>query len=292
MLYSEVERIFNRSCKNTLSKKKFFFIFLTLIACGVLIVFCRALSFGAHSWVSLSLVFLPIFLCAGILLAMGVLLNRIYYHEVKGQPIELRKIFGQSLQLLVGVAYLTLPLILGYISLWTLLGVFYLIQEIPAIGGGVAVLFSFGPFLLVLGCLLLSIASLLILFFVTPYIAIKNSVKIQIAQQVIAAVKNNALSYILLFSIALIPLLLCVGLLTLAAVMTGLSYLPQQQAIGTAMQWFFIMLPFCLVMTPFISFFFNFSLESYSYMQRKMKLVDCNTEQKESTKEEVSCMLQ
>src|SRR3990167_664609 len=101
MTYAEVEEIFNRALRYSFSKVKFLFIFSVLLVCGVLVVFCRAMAFEANTWVVMSLSFLPVFLCTGILLAAGVLLTRIYYHEVKGLSYKFRKLFSQSLQLLI-----------------------------------------------------------------------------------------------------------------------------------------------------------------------------------------------
>src|SRR3990167_8062826 len=163
MTYQEIEEIFNRAFWLSFSRAKFLLIFPVLLVCGVLTVFCRAISYNANAWVAMSLSFLPVFLCTGILLAAGVLLIRMYYHEVKGLSYKFRKLFSQSLQLLIGVSYLSLPLILTYLFLWTMMGVFHLIKVIPGVGEVIGVLLSFAPFLLVFASLMLSLMSVVIL---------------------------------------------------------------------------------------------------------------------------------
>jgi hypothetical protein len=169
MTFEDVEQIFNRALRFSFSKRKFLFMFPVLVICGLILVFCRALAVGAGQWVILSLTFLPIFLSSGLLLAAGVVLARVYQHEVKMIPLSFRKILVESFELMIGVSYLTLPLLVAYLFLWMLMGVFYLLKEIPTLGDVLGIILSFGPFLLVLGSLLLSFFNLFLLFFVDAY---------------------------------------------------------------------------------------------------------------------------
>ncbi len=271
MTYLEIEETFNRAFRLSFSRTKIFFIFPVLLVCGVLTVFCRAISYNASPWIAMSLSFLPIFLCTGILLAAGVLLIRMYYHEVKGLSFRFRKLFSQSLQLLVGVSYLSLPLILTYLFLWTLMGIFHLVKVIPGVGEVIGVLLSFAPFLLVFASLMLSLISIVILFFVTPHVALKTSVHMHIAEEILERIRFSLFSNLLLLTIGLTPLLCSAFFLVLAAVMTGAHYLHGVDAIGVSLGWFFIMIPFTMILTPFVIFFFNFATESFGILQRKQK---------------------
>lgn len=271
MTFQEVEDIFNRALKYSFSKRKFLFMFPVLLVCGVLIVFCRAVSLTANPWVGMSLAFMPVFLCTGILLAAGVLLIRMYYHEVKGVSFQFRKLLSQSLQLLIGVSYLSLPLILSYLLLWTMMGVFHLVKGIPGIGDVIGVLLAFCPFLLVLASLALSFVSLLILFFVTPHFALKNGMQFHIAEEIIERIKGSLFANCICLLIGLAPLMVSGGFLTLAAIMTGVHHLSSTATIGISLQWFFIMVPFAAIVTPFVIFFFNFATESFALMQKRAK---------------------
>ena len=264
MTYSDLEKMFNRAFLLAMSKKKMLLLFPVLAVCGLLIVYCRALGTNAGSWVILSLSFLPVFLCSGILLAVGVLLSRIYYREVKGMKLSYNKVFKESVHLLLGVTYVSLPLILTYLVLWTMMGLFYLMKELPGIGEFVGVFLSFAPFLIVLSSLLLSLFSLFMLFFATPHIALHEQLDLSTAEEIYNRFKMNPFGNIALFCLAMLPLLLALGLLILAAVMTGLHFAPERSPLKIALQWFIIMLPFTALMTPAILFFFNFAMESYS----------------------------
>lgn len=269
MEYTDIEKIFNRALTHSFSKKKWLFMCPVLIVCGILTVFCRALSVGAGSWVSLSLAFLPIFLCSSVVLAAGVVLIRVYHHEVKDLTISYRHILKQSWEVMVGVSYLSLPLLLGYLTLWTVLGVFYLAGEIPGVGSIAMVLLSFGPFLLVLGSLLLTLTNLALLFFVAPQVALKSALRLKLAEETLGRIRQNIFSNIILWVVGMLPLLFSGGLLCLAAWLTGLSYSSTDLPIAVGLRWFFIMIPFSALLAPSITFFFNFSAEAFVLMRRK-----------------------
>ena len=153
MTWKEVEFIFNRALSFTFSRKKLCFTAVVLVACGMMIVLCRTIAAKTGDYLSLSLTFLPIFFSTAVLLALGILLIRIYHHEVKKLPVSYARTISSSKDLLIEVAYLSIPLVLVYLVLWTLLGIFYLLKGIPLLGNALGVIFSFGPFLLLLGFL-------------------------------------------------------------------------------------------------------------------------------------------
>jgi hypothetical protein len=268
-MWQEIEPIFNRALKFSFSKRKLFFVFPILVLCGVLVVLCRALSIGAGSWVWVSLAFLPMFLCAGILLAAGVPLIRIYHNEVKDKPISYRKTLQHAWELMGGILSFTVPLISAYLVLWMVLGVFYLLKGIPTVGHPLGMVLSFGPFLLILGSLILSIISLLLLFFVTPIVALKSEMRWELAEEVFRRFKTNFFSHFALLFLGLIPLLIVVGFLILAAAMTGLTYFTGDKAWAVALQWFFIMIPFAAIISPAVVFFFNFAAESFVQLNKR-----------------------
>jgi ABC-type multidrug transport system permease subunit len=131
------------------------------------------------------------------------------------------------------------------------------------------VLLSFGPFLLVLASLMLGVFALLLLFYATPHIAFKRHVEWTIAEEVFERLRVSPLTNILLLLIGVAPLLVSVGLLTLSAVLTGMHYISAEAVMGVSLQWFFIMIPFSMLLTPFVVFFFNFAMEGYGFIQKK-----------------------
>jgi hypothetical protein len=274
MTWKEVETIFNRALRFTFSRRKLLFTIPILIFCGLISVCFRALGSKANDWLSMSMTFMPLFFCSAVLLAAGILLTRIYHDEVKGLSISYRKTLYVSKTLMVEVAYLALPVILIYLALWTLLGIFYLFKEIPLIGEGLGVILSFGPFLLLFGSFILSLLSISVLFFVTPSVSLKSSMQIEVLEGVFKRLRFNPFTNAALLFLGLLPLTLVAGLMIVAAIMTGKSYVAAEHPFAVSLEWFFIMIPFATLLTPAVIFFFNFAAESHVLMIKKMKDVE------------------
>ena len=270
MSWKELEFIFNRALQFTFSKKKLCFVAAVLVCCGNLIVLCRTLAAVSGSYLALSLTFVPIFFCTAGLLALGILLIRIYHHEVKGLPISYARTFVSSKDLLIEVAYLSVPLVVIYFALWALFGFFYLLKRIPLLGNALGVIFSFGPFLLLLSFFLVCCFSIFVLFFVTPSISLKSTTRKDLVESVWNRFKFNPFSNLSLLALAMVPLLFTTGLMVLSAVLTGKSYFEAQKTVEVGFQWFFIMLPFAILLAPSVIFFFNFSVECHALMLKKM----------------------
>ncbi len=264
-----LEKSFNRALLLSFSKKKLFLVFPVLLLCAILIVFCRAMAFNASGWIIMALIFLPIFLTSGILLALGVVIIRIYYHEAKSLKFHYREVLKKSLDVIVGTSYLSLPPVLAYLLLWVIFGIFVLLKEIPQIGQFIGVILSFAPFLIVLTSLILGVINLALLFFVAPGIALKSKEQFRLAKDVFEKFKKNIFSNVLFFIIGFIPIIFIVGILSLAAVITTVSYHVFPNSVSIAIQWFFISIPFCLFLTPSTVFFFNFAAEMYNLFQKK-----------------------
>jgi hypothetical protein len=271
MTWKDLELMFNRALQFTFSRKKLIFMAPILISCGVLVVFCKALAICASDWVRSSLHFLPLFFCSLILVAAGVVLVRIYHDEVKGLSVSYQKTIKRSMELMVQVAYLWMPLILGYTLLWTLLGLFYLLKELPLIGELLGTILSFGPFLLLLGSFALSVVAIKMIFYLAPVVALRSVAHVQVLEDVLKRFVASPFINCALFLIALIPFSLVSGLMTVAALMTEHNYLAIDAGTAGGLNLFFIMLPFSLLLSPAVIFFFNFATESYVWVQRRFK---------------------
>lgn len=268
MNLQDIQFIFNRAWSLTFIRKKLVSVFFVLMLCGVLVIFFQGLAKSAGQWVSMSLTFLPIFLCAGLLLSMGVVLIRIYHDEVKKKPISYRSIVGKSWDLIIGTAYLTIPIILTYLLLWMLLGVFFLLNDIPGIGGVFGVILAFAPFLLNIGALVLCLLSISTLFFVSPVVALRGINRIQLSRILATRIQQDLFLNLFFATIAAIPILLVSGLLSIAVVMTGAVCYVCENPTFEILQWFFVMIPFTAILTPAVIFFFNFAAESHVLIRK------------------------
>lgn len=268
MNLSDIQFIFNRALSLTFERRKLLLVFVVLALCGLLVVFFRGLSINAGQWILMSLTFLPLFLCAGILLSTGIMLIRIYHDEIKGKDINYSEIISKSWEVVIGASYFSIPIILSYLLLWIFLGIFVMLKQIPAVGDIFAVILVFGPFLLNLGSLFLCLLNLGMLFFVAPIIALKGLNRIRVTQLLIKRLKSDVFSNVILAFFAILPLLAVTGLLVLAAFLTGTVCYNCENPLHNVLQWFFIMIPFTALLSPAVVFFFNFAAEAHVLMQR------------------------
>lgn len=266
---NDVQHIFNRAFSLTFDKKKWGMMFCVLALCGLLIVFFRALSIQAGPWLLMSLSFLPIFLCGGLLLSAGIILTRIYHDEIKRKPVKYLDILAKSWEVVLGASYFSIPMILCYLLLWMLLGFFVLLKEIPGVGEFFSALLAFGPFLINFGSLILGLFNLAMLFLLTPVIALNGLNRMRIAHILKKRLSEDIFSNVLLAFIALIPLCFFLGLLLLSVFLTDSLCFTCENPLHAVIQLFFIMIPFVGLLAPWVVFFFNFAAEAHVLIQRQ-----------------------
>lgn len=254
--------IFNRALGLTFRRKKLLLATVTLLLCGIMVVFFRGLAIYANVWMTLSLTFTPIFLCAGLLLALGILLVRIYSEEVQDHTVSYMRTLKGSWELLLGACYLSVPILLCYLLLWIALGIFVSLRQLPVIGEFFGPILAFAPFLINLASLLLCLCNAALLFFATPLFALNGIEGLKNMQKLLKRIAVDPFTHLTLALTALLPLLLCIVTLTLAALLTGSVYGGGEGSLNTILQWFFVMVPFTALLSPAVVFFFNFAAEA------------------------------
>ncbi len=269
LTWNDFEKAFSRAAVTSLTRRKLFLTFAALSLCGIFIVFCRALALETTPWISLSLLFLPILLSSALLLSLGVLLIRMYMHEMKGLTLSMGRLFTGSMDVMIGTSYLSMPPVLAYLVLWIVLGFFFLLREIPLIGPFMNVVLAFGPFLIIFCSILLCLLNLSLLFFIAPAAAHQSVKRLDLAKRVGLTIGANPLSATALFLVALIPSIIIGGLLSVSAMLTNVSFSIQGPTLAIALEWFFVMLPFCALLAPAVVFFFHFAAESYQLLQKR-----------------------
>lgn len=221
MTFQQVQFIFNRALALTFNKKKLLFIFIVMALCGLLVVFCRGLAGNANQWMAQSLTFLPVFLCSGVMLASGIILIRMYHDEIKQRKVSFREIWAKSWETVIGASYFAIPMMLVYLLLWMMLGLFLLLGKTPMFGDFFSVILSFAPFLINLCTLILCIVTFAVLFFVSPVVALKGLNKTLVAQVTAKKFKTDPFSNLFLALVAVMPIACSLGLLSLSAFLTG-----------------------------------------------------------------------
>lgn len=272
MTLSDIQQLFNRALALSFEKTKLLLASAILALCGVLVVFFQTLAIDASRWVGMSLVFIPLFLCAGVLLSAGILFIRIYHDEIKQRKVHYSDTLDRSWGDITLAFYSAVPVVLCYLIVWMALGVFVLLKETPGIGDFFGAILVFAPFLLNLSAILLALASLLLLYFFAPLIAFKGFDRTQLIPLFVKRVRFDVFYNLLFGVIALLPLLFCLSILVVALYLTGSLYAqPPEKALYHAIQSFFLMLPFVVLLSPAVIFFFNFSAEAHVYMQKLMR---------------------
>lgn len=262
MHWQDLERSFLKAWSLAFSRGKLLLGFGALVVCGLFFVFCKAMALEATPWIRMSMVFLPILLSSGVMLTLGTLLIRLYSHEVRGLALPFGRLFAGSLNVAMGTSYLSLPPIVAYLILWIGMGFFFLLKEIPFIGPFLNVILSFGPFFIIVCSLVLCAMAVGVLFFLAPVTA--HSTLRRIDWKIWEPIKARPFRAIALFVIALSPVLLTGLLLSVAAAITTQSFATPAAALP--FEWFFLMIPFCALLTPSVVFFFHFAQESNEYL--------------------------
>lgn len=268
-MWQELEQAFNRAFFFSLTRKKIFLILPVLLVCGVVVVVSHTLWVGSNPWIRASLAFVPGFVCMALFLAAAVPLIRLYHDEVKQKPLYVHRTIQHSWKLMAGICSLIVPLLTAYLVLWFILGVFYLFKNIPALGELLGGLFSFAPFLLIAGSLVLLVMALALVFFLTPVVALKSQMSWELAEEVLKRCGREPFLHAILLLLGLLPLVVVVGFLTLAATLTGMSYFVTERTWVIGLQWFVIMIPFAALLSPLVIFFFNFAAEGFAILQRR-----------------------
>lgn len=271
MTLDDIRFIFNRAFSKTFIKSKLVLTFVVLVLGGVMAVFFRGVAVDAGQWLSLSFTFLPIFLCAGVVFSLGILLIRIYHDEIKERKVSYKKTLGKSWEVVIGASYFSVPIILCYLLLWMLLGIFVLLSEIPGLGDFFSVILAFGPFLINLGTLVLIVFNLSLLFYVAPILALKGFNRIQVSRVLVKRFKHDIFSNLFLAMIATMPILALLAVLTLAAFLTGSLCYTCSKPIHMVLMWFFTMIPFTFILSPAVVFFFNFAAEAHVLIMKNQK---------------------
>lgn len=266
---SDIQFAFNRAVEYTVDFKKWFYTFIVLALCGLVVVFFQGIALYATGWFVMSLTFFPIFLSAGVLLSTGILLIRVYHDQIKKREVNYRELLLSSWELLIGASYIAIPIILCYLVLWVLLGVFILLGGIPSAGEFFSVVLSFAPFLLNLGALLLCVCCFALLFYVAPIIALNGLDRVKVTQTLVKKFVQDPFSNFIFGIFGVLPTLLLLGLLVGAVLLTG-SVCPEcHSPTGLVLQWFFTMIPFTALLSPAVVFFFNFAAEAHVFVVKE-----------------------
>lgn len=272
MFLDELGYIVNRAFFWIWTKESLLWTWVSLLACALLTIFFRSLSYDANVWIALATQCVPYFVAVGIMTACGIVMIRIYHDHLKNSEKSVYEVLRNAWRVLGLGLNFSLPVLLGFLALWVALGLFVLVSLIPMLGEFFSVVFSFIPFLLAVGILGLFIVSFILLFVGAPLLALNADTpevnyKAKLKERLIADPFMN----VFLGLTALIPLVLSAYLLQ-QAYHVALDFLPpHSNPIYDILQSLMIAIPFTALLTPFVVFFFNLSAEAHVYVLKRAK---------------------
>lgn len=252
MRLSDVAEMFQRSVRGVLHKRRLFFLFVTLFLCGTVVIFFRGLANIAEGWWGDTLTLFPLFFVLGLILSAQVVLVRLYIH---GGGVV--KTTWRSLDMMFKMATFSLPLILLFLTLWMVSGIFVLLRSIPYIGPTLGVVLSFAPFLINLAILALALGGTYISFVVCPTVALTGK---GVRRRLMNRLKQSLFYDLMLWLVAVLPVWLLTKGLMLASTLT--FDLSSGNSLEHLLQAFCVMIPFVALLTPALLFFFNFAAEA------------------------------
>jgi len=268
MDFTEIQTMSQRALEHSCQKTKLAISSLVIILCGLLVVFAQSIGLFSGAWVAFSLTFLPLFLSGGLLMGLGVVLIRSYHDEIKETQTTFGALIMRSWHAAISSAYVFMPLVLFFLSIWAMLGLFYLVREIPSFGDFFASLLSTGPFLLHTAAIMLVAFSVYVLFVMTPNFALKSFHEATAVTEVSTRYLSHLFIRLALLFVALLPLVLSLVVLSIAATMTTHGFFASTNHLQLVVQWLMIMLPYAILLSPAIVFFFNMAAEMHVYIHR------------------------
>jgi hypothetical protein len=253
--FKELSAMFNRSWEYALNLKNFFYIFCGLLLSGLLFFLFQLLGFSASSWLHLPLKFIPFSFSFFIMIVTGALLLSTDKREIEH---TFKFSFAAMGHIIISAAYLAIPLLLAFIILWVLLGIFILIKAIPYVGKIFGVFLSFLPFIVNLAALLLGIIAVVMLFFLTPVIEEKGNLEFK---DFLKRFSAPLFEHCVAFVTAVFPVWAAWLLARHALFMTLSLHSSSTMFLHVLM----VLVPFAAFLTIPVIFFFNFSREVYQW---------------------------
>lgn len=273
MELKELGILFNRAL-NAFSIKKLLLVYATLICAGLFFVFFQGLGHNSGFWVKFCLALIPVYLTIGLLLPLGVFLVRIYHDEVRQRPVSYTQLMTKSWDIILSASYFSIPLVLAFLVLWFVLGIYLLLSAIPGIGEFLGVILAFVPFLLILASLLLCAAGVVALFFMAPILALREFNRQAMLKSIVKRLQNDFFSHLILIVCGLLPFAFLGGLVCLSASLMELGGFFCLGPVSRVLFCFFVMIPMAAVLTPGVAFFFNFAAEAHHLLQKGAQTTD------------------
>lgn len=253
-----------RAVLNCAGRLRLFLSFAILFFCGLIHLFFNIISLEATGWMKLFLRIFPLFFSMIFLMGGGVVLIRLYHHEIKGIPIDIKRLLWESKERVALCSSYGIPLVLSYLVLSFALGGLLLFHYVPLLGPLLDPLITMGVFIVVFLFFMLSFVTLGLLFYFPPLFALRPLVnKRTLIQSFKEKFMDHPFHQLLMFGVGFLFLGVWLSILGGVFFITQGFIFEKDISFFNAFQTFFILLPFSGLLAPGLSLFFNVAAEAH-----------------------------
>ncbi|WP_348662947.1 hypothetical protein [Chlamydia vaughanii] len=248
--------------KKIFNKQRFLFIFSSLCCFGfVFAVFLKLCSQVVESF-SLSTLGLGAFFSSfSIVCASAVIVQALLKQESLGESGKITKAFHKNWKALWLSLLVSMPFFIAMVVVSTVIILSVFLSSLPWIGRFFHTLLIFVPYLSATTLILLFLGAFVSMFFCMPALSDQESIDYM---KLIRCFQGNVLNQCIGFIIAATPLALCSWLaLDSFYLMTHLVGLSEMHTGSFLIEVLVLVVPVALILTPALSFFFNFSFDFY-----------------------------
>lgn len=256
----EISQAFNKAIKSIFCKKRWIMTFPALGFCGLVLSFFYIFS---NSWVKIGTSFLSVFIILAILFSLSIILTKASDYDEKKTEWLIFPIIKQSIHQIISTLFLSIPMIISFFLMWTILGIYLLLKMIPGIGQLIGLVLSFFPFVIILVTILLIVIGIIFLFFAIPFFTVVEVKNLKVMKKIFPLMKKNIYSNFLLFFMSLLVFLVGFIPLIISFLLAKDLCFSSGYTIINIFSSFFMMLFASAILTPFIIFFFEMAFIAF-----------------------------
>ncbi|BAE81055.1 hypothetical protein [Chlamydia felis Fe/C-56] len=248
--------------KKIFNKQRFLFIFSSLCCFGfVFAIFLKLCDQFVLNF-SLSTLGLGAFFSSfSIICASAVIVQALLKKEAAGSIDKMATVFHKNWKSLWLSLLVSMPFFIAMVVVSTVILLSMFLSSLPWVGKFFHTLLIFVPYLSATVLIVLFLGAFVSLFFCIP--ALSNHENIDY-MQLLRCFRGNVLSQSIGFIIAATPLALCSWLaLDSFYLMSHLVSLSDMNTGAFLIEALVLVMPIALILTPALSFFFNFSFDFY-----------------------------
>lgn len=259
----EIAQIFNKAFINSFNLKRSFVAFLILLLSGLSFLLLQTVAIHSFLWMKLFLISSSFFIVIWVMMSGGPVLIRLYTKEKSNEKYDFPASILQFKDLIFRPLYIILPVVLAFF-IFCLFSIFcFLLKSIPYVGVLFGIVLAFAPFIFNFSIIMLFLASLAALFFLSPVFACQENLDLM---GLFNSIRRDFFSSLFLSATAYFSLFVIWKVLVAAMKISLQLYTCGDGVVEYFLCSLVMMIPFLIVMTPALVFFFIFAYESHRWL--------------------------